>query len=274
MGEVLRNLTYAQYRAIDAVYGSFLSAWRENAGKALYDRANPSEPTEALIFGNLVHLAVLEPDRFKAEYVRTRKFNLTKNVDKAEKAELITKWGAEKLIDGDRHDRILEIVKAINLHERAAALIAQSKDRELTFLWQDGGTGLWCKGKTDMLGGVILGDLKTTEDASRDNFQASIFKYGYHRQGAMYLRGARACGLKVQHYSILAVEKSPPYGVNVFSLCDEAIQQGDRELDDLLKQYKLHLETGEIPGYSQRVIDADLPDWAWRRLEFSNHIGG
>lgn len=268
MSEIIRDMPASEYHLRTEVSNSFLTNWKENALHAIYQREHPTEPTEAMIFGEQVHLAVLEPQLFASRYHRCRKFDGRKTADKEEKAALIAEYGEGNLLSFERHDQIVSIVDAVKRHPRASSLFSQAKEREVTVLWTDPETGLSCKARIDAMAGVILADLKTTVDASVEKFQASIFQYGYHRQAAMYFRACRAAGLDIKHYSIVAVEKEAPYGCNVFSLDEAAIHQGDQEISDLLKQVRLWQTTGNVPGYSDTVIAASLPDWAWRRIEF------
>ena len=267
---ILKGITDADYRALPGFNNSFLSSWKENALKALYERKNPPEQTVAMRLGTQFHTLMLEPERFLGQYSRLPKLDRRKTADKEAYADLVAEFGESNLVAEDDYSCLITMQKALLAHERAKALLTRADQKELSLTWTDEATGLECKGRADLIAGQILGDIKTTLDASTENFQASIYKYGYHRQGAFYLRGAKANGLNVTHYAILALEKDAPNGVNVFSLSDAAIDQGNRELDDLLKQVKEYQENSIIPGYSQNVIAADLPEWAWRKIEFGN----
>lgn len=266
---ILKAMPESDYRAHPGINNSFLSSWKENALKALYERKNPPEQTVAMRLGTQFHTLMLEPERFVAEISRLPKLDRRTTAGKETYAKLVAEFGESNLVAEDDYICLITMQQALFAHERAKALLTRADQKELTLTWVDDSTGLECKGRADLIAGGILGDIKTTQDASI-NFQDSIYKFGYHRQGAYYLRGAKANGLNVTHYAILAVEKDVPNGVNVFSLSDAAIDQGNRELDDLLKQVKENHENGIIPGYSQNVIAADLPEWAWRKIEFGN----
>lgn len=267
---ILKGITDADYRALPGFNNSFLSNWKENALKAIYERNNPPEQTAAMRLGTQFHALMLEPEKFHLQFTRIQKLNRRTTKGKKAWADLVALVGEASIVEKDNSDCIDAMQKALLAHERAKALLTRADQKELSLTWTDEATGLECKGRADLIAGQILGDIKTTLDASTENFQASIYKYGYHRQGAFYLRGAKANGLNVTHYAILAVEKDAPNGVNVFSLSDAAIDQGNRELDDLLKQVKEYQDNSIIPGYSQNVIAADLPEWAWRKIEFGN----
>ena len=265
---IIRGMPSGEYHTRDEVSNSFLTNWKRNALKAIWERENPSGQTPAMEMGERVHLAVLEPDIFASRYHRCRKFDGRKTADKEEKAALIEEYGEGNLLSFERHDEILSISAAVQSHPRARALLEKATDREVSVFWTDSESGLSCKCRIDAMGGVILADLKTTQDASVEAFQRSIFEYGYHRQAAMYFRACKALGIDIKHFSIIAVEKEAPFGCNVFSLDEAAIHQGDQELTDLMKQVQLWQNTGHVPGYSDTVISASLPEWAWKRIEF------
>lgn len=257
-----------EYHQRGEVSNSFLTTWKDNALRAIHELTHPRPATPALRLGNIIHCAVLEPTVYSNTYSAVPKLDRRTKVGKETWATLCDKYGEHNLVTVDDEEAIKGVVAAVQGHEKARNLFAQLKEREATIIWRDQETGLSCKCRIDAMCSPIVADLKTTDDASVEGFQDSIFKYGYHRQGAMYLRGCRAAGIDVKHYSIVAVEKEAPFGINVFSLGEDALEQGERELVDLMKQVKLWKDTGIVPGYYQNVIAASLPEWAWRRIEF------
>ena len=267
MAKVVRSLSDSTYHEVATVSSSFLTAWKENALHALWERANKGAPTEAQRIGSLVHCAILEPERFGTNYICAPKLDLRKTADKERKAELEEEYGAEFLVKQETWEQVVAIQAAALRSPKIERALNLAKERELSIFWEDPETKLDCKARIDAMADGVIFDLKTTTDASEDAFQAAIYKYGYHRQGAMYLRACKAAGLDIRHYSIIAIEKEAPFGANVFSLADEAIHQGEQEISDLIKQVKLYHDTGIIPGYSSDVIVASLPDWAWRKIE-------
>jgi hypothetical protein len=94
----------------------------------------------------------------------------------------------------------------------AREFIEADGPNELSIVWVDRETGLLCKARIDMArqSWNCIGDLKTTEDASRRGFIRSIDKYGYARQGAFYLRAAAAVGLDCEHFGIIPARRASP----------------------------------------------------------------
>jgi hypothetical protein len=89
---------------------------------------------------------------------------------------------------------------------------------------------------------------------------------GYGIQGAFYLRGAAACGLKASEFRMIAVERDPPHGVYVYRLEDAVLQASDILIDRALESWATCQKTGVYPSYTGAVTDIGLPTWAWKDL--------
>lgn len=139
---------------------------------------------------------------------------------------------------------------------------------ELSIIWQDAETGLMCKARIDMVreSWNSIGDLKTTEDASKDGFARSIDKFGYARQGAFYLRAARAVGIDCEFFSIIPVEKPEPHAAAAYKLLADAIGAGDEQIGKLLRIYAQCVESKYWPGYSDGFEDISISRWEMRKI--------
>ena len=76
--------------------------------------------------------------------------------------------------------------------------------------------------------GSLIVDLKTTMDASPDAFARTAANFNYPLQAAYYVDGLQAAGIAspdaVTSFVFLVVEKTPPYGVAVYTLPEDAIE--------------------------------------------------
>ena len=61
---------------------------------------------------------------------------------------------------------------------------------------------------------------------------------------------------------LVFVESTPPHGVRVVALDDEALQAGDNLVEQLLGLHADCERTGTWPGYADRVEALTLPRWA------------
>ena len=244
-----RGIPMAEYLALDACSNSRLNDLRRSPAHCRESILYPPEPTLAMKVGTAIHTAILEPDAFALAYAGAEGDKKTKGVMIRDLAPAVS--------------------QSVWQHKAAAALL-ENGESELSLVWVDEDTGLLCKGRIDHIslgfaGGTIL-DVKSTTDASRDAFERSIFKYGYHRQGAHYLEACRVLDLPVRHYSILAAEKDSPYCCAVYRLDEGAIDAGNEQLRPLLKRYAECVATGEWPGYPIEIQDIALPDYAWKQI--------
>lgn len=156
----------------------------------------------------------------------------------------------------------------------AREFIEAAGPNELSIVWKDVETGLMCKARIDMVreSWNSIGDLKTTEDASREGFTRSIDKWGYHRQGAFYLRGAHEVGIDCEYFSILPVEKEEPFAAGAYKLLSDGIGAGDEQIGKLLKVYAQCVETDHWPAYSDGFEDISISDWEMRKIVKASQI--
>ena len=260
------------YHAWDAASNSSMSKlFRSPAHLKSYLEEGQKE-TPALFLGMAIHAAVLEPDRFGDDYgVMPADLKRTTKEGKAAWFELTEKHGDGNVLKAKDHEICMRIRDSVYGKKTAAALLKGTGEVELSLTWRDKETGVLCKSRwdrhsPDMAGGAIV-DLKTTQDAEKRSFEKSIFNFGYHRQGAMYTMGAKALAMPVQHFSIIAVEKTPPYECAVYRLTEGTLEAGDDQIRALLRRYAECLMTDEFPGYPDEVQDITVPDWAWQVID-------
>lgn len=223
----------------------------------------PAEPTPAMRFGILVHMAVLEPELFLQTYdigpdaAKTTK--TWKGAQAAADRELLTVAEAAQ-VEG--------IHKALYSHPAAAKALRAPGINEATFIAADPATGLNLKCRPDRLtesGWVV--DLKTTQDASAAEFSKSVANFGYHVQAAFYLHVLEITGGKrPRGFIFVAVEKSAPYAVQVFRCSADLIDTGNRRMHDQLAQLRHCYDTLPLdapwPTYNQEPVELSLPRWA------------
>jgi exodeoxyribonuclease VIII len=154
---------------------------------------------------------------------------------------------------------------AVMVHPIASKLFTGGVAEE-TAIWNDPRTGLLCKARLDyhQRERAIVTDLKSTEDASPGAFARSVVNYRYHVQHAHYADAFAATDHELRMFAFVAVEKSAPYAVAVYTIDADAEARGMelRERDmDLLTQC---LQTDTWPGYPTGINRLSLPNWAMR----------
>jgi hypothetical protein len=226
------------------------------------------DETDALRIGRAVHVATLEPQRFRATY---------------------TVWAGDRRA-GKEWEKFradagpLEILKE-NEYQlvHAMAEAARSDDfagkylrggaAEATLLWTheepaDGAIPslrMECKGRIDMVAhaGSAIIDLKTTRDASPDAFNRQCYSLDTCSQLAMYQDGYAALNAgEVLPVKIVAVENRFPFCVQVYEVPDELLERGRKLYRGLLHTLAYCRFTNSWHGYYDGELELDLPRWA------------
>jgi hypothetical protein len=104
-------------------------------------------------------------------------------------------------------------------------------------------------------------DVKSTEDASPKAFARSIFKHRYHWQHAHYRAGFAALGEKVEHFVLLAVEKSPPYAIAPYAIDSVGVSIAFDRVRALMSDLATCLQNNAWPGYSTGIETIETPPW-------------
>ena len=124
--------------------------------------------------------------------------------------------------------------------------------------------GIECRCRPDAVTerGVIV-DLKTTRDASPEEFARSIAQYRYHVQAAFYSDGYRAAfGEAPRGFVFIAVETEAPYLVAVYVASEAMTQRGRIDYQADLDTFRWCRDHNDWPGYSGHPLTIDLPKWA------------
>ena len=285
---VYTGVPMSEYHKWDAASNSRLSRLLKSPAhlKAAMDEEYTETPAQRQ--GRVSHTAILEPDEFESRYVVIGQCDgKTKSGKRCSRSGAVYREGQSFCGQHDpkpgvahegpevisESERDVALAQRDKVFSRAAAktLLTGSGEVELGVLWHDQETDVLCKGRwdrhsPDIAGGAIV-DLKTTKDASRLEFERSIFNFGYFRQAGLYLSGAQVRRLPAKRFVIIAVEKTPPYEVAVYRLSDSATEEGLKQSRLLLRRYAECAESGEYPGYPDRVVDVFLPPWAFGKID-------
>lgn len=265
---LIHGMANEEYHSTPAVSNTVLSSIARSPAHcyALHvaeDRRKQAT-TPAFFAGTLAHCAILEPDALLERYML-----------KPEGLDLRTKAGKEwrdalpagvLTIGADEYATALAQRDAVRAVPELAELLAEGV-AEVSAFWRDDETGLQCKCRPDWVhtlsdGRVILVDVKTTVDASPQQFSRSVWKYGYHRQAAWYSAGyARAAGVEVAGFVFAAVTSSHPFIGAAHTLDDDYMRIGQDECRRLLDEYADCKLTGRWPAFPGMNL-LSPPAWA------------
>jgi hypothetical protein len=246
----------------------------ENKGSTTIARARrswahaltPFESTPAMAFGSGFHVLVGEPTLFAKRYARAPDgIDRRTKEGKAAWAEFLAANRGKITLTAEEWEQMNGMLSSILSNDLALRLLTGGV-AESSYFWTDEETGVGLKCRPDYYraNGVIV-DLKTAEDASESAFVRTLLPYGRHIQTALYLDGLTAVtGRRHDNFVHLVIEKKPPYGIAVYRLDDDSIEQGRNEYRALIKQYSFCQQIGEFPSYPKTVKAVRLPEWGFR----------
>jgi len=255
------TLSNAAYHDLDAVGKSDLDLIAKSPA---HYRFAEREETDALRLGSAVHCAVLEPDRFAADYVIAPPMDHRTKAGKEQWAEFEAANAGKTMLNRDEGALALRLAEAVRAHPRAQVLLAAGQP-EVSALWSDPDLGVRCRARYDWLTpeGLVL-DLKTTQNASAAAFAKAVATFRYHVQHAWYLDGYhQATGDLPLGFIFIAVEKTPPYAVALYELDGEAADYGRLLARRDLARYATARDLDVWPGYPEEIQPLSLPRWAF-----------
>jgi len=265
-------MTEKEYRAYPAISRSALWEIRKSPAHFKYKQEHDVEPTPALIFGQLFHMMTLQPELLNTQFI------IEPNCDKRTKegkqiySDFLIDASDKTVVTVDMVVQAMEMAQAVANNELAFSLI--SGEVEKPFFWTDELTGEPCKCRTDVIKEIseqqIIVDLKSCNDASNDAFIRDALKYGYDVQDAMYSEGVKSNTGKDSIFVFIAVEKEPPYAVNIIQ-ADKLFERcGWSRCRDLMAIYHDCKVTGNWYGYTGKnnvINNTIMPSWAIKEIE-------
>lgn len=261
-----------EYRKYPAISRSELWKLRESPEKFKWAMEHPEPPTPALIFGQVFHKLALEPMDFGTEFAVAPAVDRRTKDGKAAWAEFTAAADGKTVITQDVFDKASEMVCALDCAPFVKKLLDGA--HELPLFWTDEMTAEPCKVRLDALSEVngqpIIVDLKTTADASTDGFMRSAVRLGYHFQAAMYSEGYKQNTGKKPLFVFIAVEKEPPYSVNILQADEAFINHGYDIFRELIGVYHDCKTTNNWYGFlgAYNVINnLGLPAYLAKEIE-------
>lgn len=259
-------MTEAEYRRHPAISRSELWRIHESPQKFQYFKEHPEDPTPALLFGQVFHKMALEPDTFDLEFVVMPDVDRRTKEGKQIWSDFLERAEGKTIIPAEMHEQARAMCEAV-----AAVPLAQKLldgQREVPFFWVDELTGEECKCRTDCLNTrysrPIIVDVKSTADASTDTFIRDAIKYGYDFQAAMYTEGVLRHIQQKPLFVFIAVEKTPPYAVNILQADELLLQRGHNIFRECIEIYHDCKLTGSWYGYlgkHNQINTLALPAW-------------
>lgn len=179
--------------------------------------------------------------------------------------------GQRIVIPAKDYKDMLGMLNAVHSHHTAAGLLKNAYTEQSFYVTDDFGVLRKCRTDAITENGVIIPDLKTTDDVSKRGFGRTIAQRRYHVQAAWYLDILRMLyGRDAPSiFAFIAVQKTRPYDVAVHFLTPDQIELGRmlyrRDLARLLECERTDVWPGADDG---DVIEAELPHYEMHKLEY------
>jgi exodeoxyribonuclease VIII len=212
--------------------------------------------------GTAIHTALLEPERFNAEYVLLKE---TKDRRASEYKAAVKVHGSERVLVSSEAAHVAGMQEQVLSHTPIPEGYS-----ELSVFATCPDTGVLMKCRFDRLthDGLAV-DVKKTRDSRPDEFAKSVFNYRYHVQDAFY-RYVFECatGQQLRGFEFLAVEENPPHSSAFYELCEESQRIGHDEAMRDLQTYADCVNSNSWPTYGgKETTIISLPAWALAKYE-------
>lgn len=260
------------------------------------------ETTDSMEKGTLIHMAVLEPERFAKEYCTIpahapsysgdelqklckdlglaasgTKFAMTERIrtknpefwtydDEMKKLEA----SGKKVISQEEWDMCETIVDQIN-HSKVSGTLLKNAQKEISGYFSPM-PGILISFRidafTDYEGKGVLIDVKTSRDVSKRYVERTNYQDGRHIQFAIYCDALSA--IKGRDFSELSyflfIENSAPYCLAEHHADNGMMDAGKSEYKSLIKKLVKCHETNKWPGPQSQIETTTLAPWDFERV--------
>lgn len=257
---IYENITNDDYHAGPGMSSSALKQINRSPlhYKHIYLDGNRQQATASMTLGTIVHAIVLEngklPEDFYVVDCSTRNTKIYK--------QAVDDNPGKTLILSSELETATTVAAAVLNHDKAQLFLSGSRN-EVSIYWQESNALMKCRPDAWRQDIASVGDLKTAQSASPDDFQRAIIKYGYDLSAAWYMRGIKAVtGERPRTWAWIVVETTEPYAVQVYAAEQALIERGNRLCNEALARLAECRATGKWPAYSDHILPITCPAWA------------
>lgn len=259
---IIKDLPEATYHAHPALSSTGARLLLKSPAKFKYELDHPSPGKRDYDIGHAAHAKVLGVGLGIIGYPEE---HLTPSGNVSTKAATVA-WAEEQralgLVPTSPADvaAVDGMAEAVMAHPKAREIFEADGQRELSVFGAVDGVPV--RARLDALVGNIGVDLKTTrKTADAAGFARESSDLGYFIQEAWYRDVLASVGVELSRFVFVSVEKVPPYlvGVNEHDIIFR--DMGKTASAEARQRYRLGMETGVWPGYSDEIELASPPAW-------------
>ena len=224
--------------------------------------------TEAMLFGQAVHCAVLEPDVFAAGYCVAPLCDRRTNAGKATWSEFVAGSNGKAVLDAESWAMVERCRKAVMAHTQARAAIEAEGVVEKSIYWTCPETELRLKCRPDKRTRSAILDLKAMERATPDSFQRACINFGYARQQDFYTDGVWKVTGEQLPFAFIVVSKAT-LEIAFYELDSEWETLAARQNAETLRAMAEAWRTKDFrAAHEKQIYTLPCPRWAGYALDY------
>lgn len=279
IGKLLKGYDYEDYVKHEGLRASDLKLMKRSPGHWKARQEDPKEPTDALEYGKLFHLAMELRENFRDVAViepeftgYTQKGELSPRSKEAKEKRAAWHAGLPQgkvVVPNKWYEPLVGMVIAISKHRLVKNLMKNGvAEHSLWVTDEDTGQTLKCRPDFITEHGEMV-DIKTTRDCSNPFFYEQIFSCRYPEspyyilQAAHYAHCAKLSRLcNGDAFIFVGLEKEPPYAIRVWPMDSACLDAGEYWRRFLTKRFDECKKSNLWPTYDERAEVTRPPEWA------------
>ena len=246
----LEHLSNDAYHASNGISKTGLD--KVERSPAHFNSNAPFSQTRAMEIGSAIHCAILEPDRYNAEY--TVADSIARNTKEYKSAAKENPLGKEFTLTTVESANVSGMRASVENNDEAMKYLSRPGLAELSAFAVDPETQIQLRSRYDWVTDMGLSwsgnssvDVKKTQDV-RD-FRKSVESYNYHIQEAFYRHVYKLItGEELENFFFLAVEEKPPYTSKMFTLSPQMLEVGRFYMRKNINLYAECIRSGKWAG--------------------------
>ena len=175
---IYKDISNQDYHAGAGLSSSDLKQLDRSPLHYITSKQEPHVETPSMRLGTAVHCAVLEPERFKLDYIQAPELDKRTKAGKEQWAEL--EQSGKIILTSDEYQKVIGMSQSVLNHKLAGKLFTGG-EAETSYYWHQpvGLDEVLCKCRPDYIkslaNGDLILDLKTTRNANLKAFQRQAF---------------------------------------------------------------------------------------------------
>ena len=267
--------SFWDYIKADGINRSFLHRMiNKSPGAAKWEQEHP-ETTDAMRVGDAFHAAVLEPKRFRNEYIvlpdNCRPGSGKGMKERKEAFETNAAKGGLTIITPNDMEMITSMQSSVSRNKEAMTLLDSDLKEVSGYFLDPDFDNILVKFRADCIhkDTMIVPDLKSCADARKALFTKSAYEHGYDMQAYLTLKGISIItGCQHTDFRFICVEKKGFCGNTVYPTTEEFLEIGRRKYVKAINLYMDCVTKDKWPGYPEISEPLGPPAWAKENLEY------